>query len=137
MMKGKEGIYLSITIAFAFLFFLFCLPVNVIDNIYESLRTYTSFPHSEYFFKVVLIFLTITILLLYRYWNHGLKKEKELDDIISSIHPDVLIVANLEGKIIRCSRSVKNMFDYDAEEIINRKTFQSILDIKSKQRDEK
>ncbi len=135
-MKDKERFYLSLTIAVTIFFSLFCLSVNLLDKIYEHLHIYLRFQHSELLFNVVLCYVTLILFILYRYWKKALRKKQELEDIVSSINSDVLMVGDSQGKIIKCSKSVKKMLDYDVEEIVNRKTVRSIIDIHSKQSNE-
>ncbi|MBW1824329.1 MAG: PAS domain S-box protein [Deltaproteobacteria bacterium] len=49
-------------------------------------------------------------------------EQKELEDVIESISPDVLMVVDRERNIIMCNASVKSMFGYEAKEVINKKT---------------
>jgi len=49
-------------------------------------------------------------------------EQKELEDVIESISPDVLMVVDRERNVIMCNASVKNMFGYEVKEVINKKT---------------
>jgi PAS domain S-box-containing protein len=50
------------------------------------------------------------------------KKKEELRNIIESINPDLLLVVDINRNIVMCNSSVKRMFGYSANEVVNQKT---------------
>ena len=59
---------------------------------------------------------------MYRRWKEAIKKQSEQEDIIFSISPDALIVSDRERNITMCNTSVKRIFGYEVDEVINQKT---------------
>ena len=90
-------------------------------------------PYTEMFFNGVFAYLTVLLWIIYRNWKKALGKQEELEDIISSIHPDVLMVVDSEDRIIKCNSTVERMFGYDVSEVLNQRTVESIIHVLSKQ----
>lgn len=129
---NKERLYLSLTVAITLVFALFCIAVNLFDKIQTHLDVYSWIPHTEMFFNGVFAYLTVILWIMYRNWKKALRKQKELEDIISSINPDVLMVVDSDNRIIKCNQTVQRMFGYDVSEVVNRKAVESFIDISSK-----
>jgi PAS domain S-box-containing protein len=89
-------------------------------------------------FNAVLQFLFLyllgLLLVTYRRWRVANKRERELENIISSISPDALLVANPERRIVMCNPSVKQMFGFEPEELLGRTTDLLYGDRRSSQR---
>ena len=60
--------------------------------------------------------------LTYRRLHQATEKRKELDDIISSINPDVLLVIDSKRNIKKCNTAVENMFGFRMDEVLKNKT---------------
>ncbi len=48
--------------------------------------------------------------------------QKLCDAVISKVGPDVLLVVDPDRTILRCSASIKKVFGYEVEEVVNQKT---------------
>ena len=127
--KSRDLFYLSLTVGITIIFALFCISVNLSETIQTHLNIYKWIPHTGMFFNGVLAYLTFLLWFMYRNWKKAVVKQKELEDIISSINPDVLMVVDAKNKIIKCNDTVKRMFGYDVSEVINRKTVESFINI--------
>ena len=84
-----------IAIAFA----LFSLSAHFIDDIYQFLHQYTRLPLTEVLINTVFLWIAGTLWMTYRYWQEAVKKQKDLENIISSISPDVLVVVDCDKNI--------------------------------------
>ncbi len=96
--------------------------VHFIETAYEFFREHFSLAIGEFVANVVFLYLVGVLFIIYRRWRRAQKRQKELEDIIESINPDVIVVVDYNGSINMCSASVKRMFGYDEEEVINKKT---------------
>ena len=64
------------------------------------------------------------------------QEKKELEDVIDSINPDALMVVDQDSNIVMCNPSVKKMFGYEMNEVINKKVdfFYSDMGLDPKER---
>jgi len=115
---GNLALIVALTIGVALL----AVCINITDRVYGFLNFYSKLDNFQLYANVVLLYLAGLIWLIYRGWIRALRRQDELEDIILSIHPDVLLVVDEEDRILMCNGSVTRMFDYTAEEMINQKT---------------
>jgi len=108
-----------ISIIFLMVFSLF---VSLLDNFYGFFRDYSAFPISEIIINVSFILLLVLLIFTFHLWKNTEKELSELEDVIDSINPDVLLVVDSDRNIRMCSRMVKRMFGYSVEEITGQKT---------------
>jgi PAS domain S-box-containing protein len=76
----------------------------------------------EYATQFIFLYLMGLLLIAYRRWRKAFRRERELEAIISSISPDVLVVVDRDRNIRMCNPSIKRMFGYDEAEVLNKKT---------------
>jgi PAS domain S-box-containing protein len=122
MMKNRDSLHLYIILIIAIALSIFSLSIKFIDRLYNFFETYTRLPVTDFIINFVFVYLSGLILLLYRRWRKAVIKQRELENVIDSINPYVLIVADQEKNIIMCSSSLKRMYGYEANEVINQKT---------------
>ena len=120
--KNRERTQISIVVVIAIAFAIFSLSAFFIDEIYQFLHQYTRLPLTELLTKIVFFWIAGTLWMTYRYWREAVKKQNDLENIISSISPDVLVVVDSDRTIKRCNPSVKRMFGYEVQEVISQKT---------------
>ena len=120
--KNREKTKISIVLVFAIAFAVFSLCAHFIDDIYQFLHPYTRLPLTQLAINTILLWIAATLWMTYRFWRKAVKNQKELENIISSISPDVLVVVDCDGNIKKCNPSVKRMFGYEIHEVINQKT---------------
>jgi diguanylate cyclase (GGDEF)-like protein/PAS domain S-box-containing protein len=125
--KGKEVLHLSLTVGLTIFFAAFSIFINVFQDLDGFFRNYLGIPHTEIIFNLVLAYLTVLIWILYRRWQGALKKQQELEDIISGINTDVLLVTDSQGRIVKCNTSVQRMFGYTAEELVSCRSVHSLI----------
>jgi PAS domain S-box-containing protein len=122
MMKNRDSLHLYIILIIAIALSIFSLSIKFIDRLYNFFETYTRLPVTDFIINFVFVYLSGLILLLYRRWRKAVIKQRELENVIDSINPYVLIVADQEKNIIMCSSSLKRIYGYEANEVINQKT---------------
>jgi len=130
---NKELFNLFLVVIIAILLALFSLSVDFIDNIYKYLSVFSSFPLSEFFIRILFVWLVVTLWVTYKRWRKAIIKQRELENIISSISADILLVVDSDRNIIMCNASVKRMFGYEVDEVINKKSNFLYSDRSSKQ----
>ncbi len=120
--QKREWIDLFLVLAVSFVFTLISLSINFIDKMYKYFYVITRYPVAEFVINLVFLWLIGLLWITYRQWRRSLQGQRELEDTISSINPDVLMVVDGNQKIILCNAPVRQMFGYEAEEIINKPT---------------
>ena len=103
-------------------FALFSMHIRFIEHTYYFFREYFSLAFGEFIVNVVFLYLAGLLFVMYRRWRKAYSKQKELENIIESINPDVFLVVDHNGKIKMCSASIKSMFGYDIGEVVKQKT---------------
>ncbi|MEE8381354.1 MAG: PAS domain S-box protein [Thermodesulfobacteriota bacterium] len=119
--KGKF-INLTLLVIITTVLTLLSLASYFIDGIYNVFSSYTNLPIVQYFISIVLLWVVGLLWVTHSYWKRATIKEAGLENVISSISPDALIVVNRNRDIIMCNASVKRIFGYEADEVINQKT---------------
>lgn len=130
--KKRELLDLSLVLIITVAFTLFSLFIDLINRVYNYFYAFTSLPIAELLINAIFLWLTGLLWITYRSWKKAVKKQKELENIISSISPDVLMVIDRNRNISMCNASVKRMFGYEVEEVINQKTDLLYFDRRSK-----
>ncbi len=73
--------------------------------------------------KAVLLFLMLGFLwMAYRQWKSIIYDRDQLETILESIGPDVIIAIDRNNRILRCGEAVEQMSGYKPEELIGQKT---------------
>jgi len=120
--NSRDMINLALVVVLTLSVAIVAIAINATDRILGFLNFYAKVDDFQLYANLILLYLAGLLWLIYRGWIRALHRQDELEDIILSIHPDVLLVADAEDRIQMCNGSVARMFDYTAEEMINRKT---------------
>jgi len=83
---------------------------------------YRAFGLTDTVINLLFAWFVLLLLVAYVQWRVTAARESELEDIVASISPDTLLVLRPDRTIIMASGSVKHMFGYGVDEILNRKT---------------
>lgn len=121
MKKNRELINLSAVVIIAILFSLFSLSIDFISIVHKYFPLYTTATISKFMINIIFLWLLVTLGITYQRWREALSKQRELEDIISSINADVLVVVDREHTVVMCNDSVKRMFGYTAHEVVRGK----------------
>ena len=119
--KNKALFNLSMMVIITILFSLVSLSIDFIDTIREYFDFYNMLPIDDFFINIIFLWLVVTLGITYQRWRGAVSERKELEDIIASINTDVLAVVDRNGTIIMCNDSVKAVFDYPVNEVLNQK----------------
>ncbi|MBN2541985.1 PAS domain S-box protein [bacterium] len=120
--KSKRMLIDLVVVLFlALLFSGFSLAINLMDKIYSILALYSQKPLVEFVINLVFLLIAGTMWLAFRRWKCASRKQAELESIISSIDPDTLLVIDKNRHIVACNNSVKRMFGYEVDEIIDKR----------------
>jgi len=111
---------MSLMMAFAVAF------VGVIINFNEKIAVFFR-PHAcsvwvQFVINFLVLWLVVLLILSYTRWRKAALKNEELEDIIASISPDVLLVVDRNRNILTTSVSVMRMFGHHPDEVLGRKT---------------
>ena len=76
----------------------------------------------QFMIQFLVVWLIVLLVMSYLRWRKEALKNAELEDIVDSISPDVLLVVDPQRNILMASMSVTRMFGYDPADVIARKT---------------
>jgi len=89
---------------------------------------YTEVPVAEYLVDGLFFWLLALLWISYRRWQAAVAAKQELERVIGSISPDVLIVVDQERAITMCSGSARTMFGRERAELLGIKTEELYFD---------
>ena len=124
----KEARRVGLAVAITLLLSVYHLCVELIDQLRMLFKPFTDMPVAEWLTDGLFFWLLALLWLAYRNWRAALLKETELQRILSSISPDVLLVVTPDRTVTTCSTTVETMFGFKAEEVIGHKTDQLYQD---------
>ncbi len=89
-------------------------------KLFDSITDYQR--HTQ-IMSTLLLFLMLGILwMAYRQWQNIIYERDQLETILESIGPDMLIATDRNNRILRCGGAVEQMSGYTPEELIGQKT---------------
>jgi PAS domain S-box-containing protein len=118
---NREPSYLLQVLILSIIFSFFCIYTSLNFTMYRFLEVYSKIPIFAFFVNTILCLLVGLLWISYRFWRIALEKQKEAEDIISSISLDGVLVIDPDTNIIMCNRNIKNVFGYDVSEVVNQK----------------
>jgi PAS domain S-box-containing protein len=113
---------------------IFNLSVRLTDRIESFFESFSISPLTEFLINVGFLYLVGLLWLTYRRWKETSRKKEELRNIIETISPDVLLLVDLERNIVMCNSTVKRMFGFSENEVINQKSDILFSDIWTEQK---
>ncbi|MCD6532288.1 hypothetical protein J7K99_07585, partial [bacterium] len=81
-------VVLTVALGFA----VFNLFVNISDRLYFYFAELRSLPYANFIIDILFVLILGLIWVLYKRWYRTNRREKELQNILESINPDVLLV---------------------------------------------
>lgn len=118
----REWRALSVSLIIAFAVSLMGAAINFNDRLIGFFRPHASQPMVLFLINFLVIWLIALLVASYARWRQAAMKSVELEDIVDSISPDVLMVVDPDRNIIMTSVSVLRMFGYDPLDVVGRKT---------------
>ena len=119
--KHRELLDLCIILIVAAILSIFSISIDSLNKLYGFFHAYSNLPLTEFLINVSFLSLTGLLWLTYVRWRKAAKRQAELENIISSISPDVLLVVDSDRTIIECNDSLRRMFGYEVNEVIGHK----------------
>lgn len=95
---------------------------DLVERVYQVLGCVMPEKAIDLFFNFMFLVLAGLIFFCYRRWRASEAARGELDDIVESINPDVVIVIDRDRRIRICNSAVMRMFGLHADEVIGKKT---------------
>jgi PAS domain S-box-containing protein len=113
---------LSLAFAVAAVLAVLNLSINFIDSLQDFFRAYAQYRLTGLLVNMLFAWLALLLWLSFVRWRRAARKQAELEEIVSSISPDTLLVVTPDRTIRMCNASVTRIFGYETGEVIGRKT---------------
>jgi len=121
--RGRRALAdLCLAMAIAFALVVLNVSINFIESIHRFFRDYSGFPLTDLLINALFFWLAVLLWVAFVRWRRAARRRAELEDVVSSISPDVLMVVTPERKVVMCNESVRRVFGYAPEEVIHKKT---------------
>jgi PAS domain S-box-containing protein len=120
--KGYETLHLYLTAAVILVLVAYWVGLQWADSMKSFFLNYTTFPVAPIIMNGLFVCLVGLLWFAYHRWRDALRWKFELERIISSISPDVLLVVEPDRTIRMCNNAAHCMFGYEAKELIGQKT---------------
>jgi PAS domain S-box-containing protein len=118
----RETTHLWLAIAITLALSSYRLSVELIDRLQVAFAPYTALPVSQWLTNALFFWLLILLSVAYRRWRRAIVARLELERVISSISPDVLMVVQPDRAISMCNAGIRAMFGYEEKEVIGQTT---------------
>jgi two-component system cell cycle sensor histidine kinase/response regulator CckA len=118
----REWRVLALSLITAFMAALLGVAINFNQSMAVFFRPHANQPLVQFLVNFLVIWLVVLLLASYFRWRKAAIKNEELEDIVDSISPDVMIVVDPKRNILMTSASVLRMFGHDPDEVLGRKT---------------
>ena len=113
---------LCIAMSIAFALLLLNVFVNFSGSLRDFFASYSRFPITALLVNCLFFWLVLLLWLAFRRWREAIRRREEFEDILSSISPDALVVADRNRTIVMCNSSVRRILGYAEDDVINQKT---------------
>lgn len=113
---------LCLAFVIAFMVLLLNVSINMSEHVHRFFRDYARIPTTGLLVNGLFFWLVVLLGVAFHRWRESARQRSELEDIISSISPDVLLVVRTDRTIVMCNGSVRRVFGYTPEEVLNRTT---------------
>jgi PAS domain S-box-containing protein len=117
----RESLDLIIVIIVTIVFASFGISVYFIDSIHNLFSRYIGLPLESVVVKLCFFYLTGLLWVTFYRWKKAEHKKKELEEVVSSISSDVLIVVGPKDEIVLCNQPVMKVFGYAVDEVVGKR----------------
>jgi diguanylate cyclase (GGDEF)-like protein/PAS domain S-box-containing protein len=121
MVRGRESADLALVTIIAITFSSISISFHFLEGLYYYIHSYFSIMTARFISNFVFLYLAGLLWATFRRWRGAERKKSELENVVSSISPDVLLVVNAKGGITMCNNGVERMFGYKAEDVLQGK----------------
>ncbi len=98
------------------------LVSGLLSHVEAFFLAYTEFPIAEVLTNSLFFWLLALLWVAYRRWQAAVAAKQELERVIGSISPDVLIVVDQNRTITMCSGASHTMFGREKSDLLGRRT---------------
>lgn len=118
----REWRTLTLSIVLAFGATLVGVTINFNTVITTFFKPHADEPIVIFVTNFLALWLIILLVMSYLRWRSEAMRNVELEDIIDSISPDVLLVVDSNRNILMVNAAIGRMFGYEMDEVLQRKT---------------
>jgi len=120
--RDKETVHLWLAVAVTIALAVYRIIAAFVSPIYDALKSSLGASAVEWSANVLFMWQLALLWLAYRAWKATIARRLELETVIASIAPDVLLVVNPRRIIVECNDAVQHMFGRSTGEVIGGKT---------------
>lgn len=120
--EQRNLVVIGIAIVISFILIALNLSIYFSQSINSFLSDYGRFPLASALINFLFVWLSLLLWLALRRWREVARAKVDLEAIVSSISPDVLIVVDPDRTIRMCNDSVERIFGRRPSEVIQQKT---------------
>jgi len=121
-MEIREWWLLAFSLLMAFAVSLVGVIINFNEKIASFFRPHANSLLVQFLINFLVLWMIVLLIYSYTRWKKSAHKNEELEDIIESISPDVLLVVDPSRNILTVSASVLRMFGHYPNEVVGCKT---------------
>jgi PAS domain S-box-containing protein len=120
--KQKELGDLWITVSIMISFTIYHLIINLSDVARGFLGPLSTFPEVETVAHGMYLWMMGLLYISHKRWREALKKESELNNIMSCTGPAVVLIIDSKRTIKNCNDSIEHVFGFASSEVIGQRT---------------
>ena len=117
----REYVDLWIAVSILTAIVVYHLSIGMGAGLPAALTESSELPIARWISNALFFWLIALLWVAFRRWKGSMRREAELNDIISSAEHEVVMVVDPDRTIIMCNETVKDVFGYDVEELIHQK----------------
>lgn len=118
----REWRTLTFSLLLAFCATLIGATINFNSFVATFFKPHANSPSVIFLTNFLALWLIILLVTSYLRWRSEALRNEELEDIIDSINPDVLLVVDAHRNVLMVNSAVCRMFGYEMDEVVRRKT---------------
>ncbi|NQT93037.1 MAG: PAS domain S-box protein [Lentisphaerae bacterium] len=118
----RAVIDLTLALAIALVLAILNISINYMEDIHTFFQSYSKLHVTEFLINFLFIWLAALLLLCFWRWRESSRRRAELENIVSSISPDTLLVVDPSRTIRLCNASVERIFGYAPDTVVGKKT---------------
>ena len=120
--KDRDLWALVLTLLIAFTLAFLGVAINFHGWMAQFFQPHSSVWLVQFLINFLVVWIVVLLVVSYVRWRGSALENRELQDIISSINPDALLIVDTDRNILMANATVERMFGYAASEIIRQKT---------------
>ena len=118
----RSAVDLGLALFIAVLLLVLNVLINLSDRLEVFAREAGRLPWTGLLINGLFLWIAALLWLAFARWRTAAQQRSELEDIVSSISPDALLVVRPDRTITMCNGAVERLFGYAPAEIVGQKT---------------